>query len=201
MNKKLPVVDEHYQRRLIKSSSKNIDNKDEQDILHRYYREPAYFFANFFLRNGRLPDDDESEGREIMDENVVFQSIRDMDSLFERAKPIDTPIIVYRGVTVGSLEQYKETKQFISTSFNPDVSLGVLHGSPCCMFSITVPVGTKAIFTGNSQQEVILDRNTIIKVNPVATKSVHGRDVYDTIAIPDISISLDSFIEDIKGKR
>ena len=200
---KIPIVNEDTQKALIKTQAhvvnrynyNNGSNRKDQGVLYRYYREPTYFFVNFMLREGRMPNKEEAEKREWMDEGEVMKTIVQLDEVFKKIEPIPAPIVVYRGVALAGIKNYTETVQFQSTSFIPENAYRALHGAGCCLFKVTLPAGTKAIFTGNQLKEVILDRNTKIAVTSMKpVGSAGGVHIYDAVAVNGKLLSMEQFI-------
>jgi len=94
------------------------------------------------------------------DSNVV----RDLDSIFDKAPPIDRDITVYRGVSkkhpLGVLPGY------ISTSYDIQTALEFSDREQgCCMFVINIPKGSKIlpieeVSSNKREKEILLPRST-----------------------------------------
>lgn len=198
----IPIVDENTRKSLLESQASiikkyNTDNGsstlEKQGVLYRYYREPTYFFVNFLLRNGRMPYKEETNNREWIQEYDVINTIKELDNIFKKIKPIPAPIVVYRGIGLNNISGYSNSYQFQSTSFNPDHAYRSLHARGCCLFKITIPAGSKVIFTGNTLDEVILNRNTSIKIIGQSFSNLNGVPMYDTVATTDKLLTMEQF--------
>jgi hypothetical protein len=172
-------------------------------VLHRYFREPTYFYVNFMLRKKRMPSRSELEGREVMDEISVLNVINELDAVFEQVDDIQAPLIVYRAVALSSIDQYENLTQFHSTSFDIDFAKNMLHGRSCCILKITVPSSVRSLFTGNQLNEVILNRNTNIFIDNNSTNDMYynGTKVVNAVAVSETFVSIDNFVAEIREQE
>lgn len=166
-------------------------------ILYKYYRDPWVFYINSYLTIPGMPSEEQLQGREHLDEETVLDLIRDMDSVFSTIKPLQHPILVFRGVRDDNIKQ----GQFYSTSFNIDIT-GGFTGNKCCILEITVPAGVKALITNNTLEEVILDRNTkleLIDSEPRVTST--GVRVLSVVARNVPKKTIETVIDEYKEKE
>jgi len=110
-----------------------------------------------------------------------------IDSIFDGAPPLDSPITVYRGM-VGKIESTLSTS-YISTSLDRDKA-NTFTGNKCCMFEITVPAGAKvlplaAISDVKSENEVLLHRKGVLIVTHEVRNLALDKDYFYSTYIPE----------------
>jgi len=121
---------------------------------------------------------------------------KELDNIFTQIKPIDIPVVVYRGIPLSDISDYNTSLQYQSTTFDLARASSATTPKLCCIFSITIPVGIKAIITNNSQQEVILNRNVGVVVNDKNPLSyVNMKAVFASSAISTDFQSVENFIK------
>jgi len=77
---RLVITTEATQNLLYQQQKHIIEKNNGYDqILGKYYREPYYFYMNFFLREGRMPESHETHGRSVLYESDVIKLIKELD--------------------------------------------------------------------------------------------------------------------------
>lgn len=164
--------------------------KEHDYVLDYYYREPYYWWVNSFLRDGRPPSPTLTGRRAYpVDEQLILYIITEMDKMFERTPPITREIVVYKGIQLRNISELSKTPQYQSCSTDISVAISFLNDTKCCLLEIRLPIGTKALFTNNSNKEVILPRNIMFQLlnrgesEYVLDTSAGSIDIYSAIAV------------------
>ena len=113
---------------------------DVRDGVSLYTRKGMYYEFNKTLAAGDNP--------------VFYDTVYDaLSQAFADVPPLDTPVLLYRGITAGAsgLDMVRLSKQFNSTSYLPGLADSTFiqynfQGQKCCLLKITVPARRKYCF-------------------------------------------------------
>jgi len=140
---------------------------NQRDALERY-RGGAYEEVNGNLRFGVDPLGESRYG-----EGVIEGVSKGLDDAFDAAKGLPEDLTVFRGMRVRGTKDYStlvgktfEDKAFMSTSMMPDVAK-TFSDSDSVIVKLTVPKGTKGIYLGAEETEILLNRGSKIKFTSI----------------------------------
>ena len=128
-------------------------------------------YLRFFTDPGSFQKLSLPEGRKIADA-VLRDYARTLESIILQAPPTLEPITVYKSSTKypGLPEHLKEhheivfQKPFNSTTYNPQLNFGMFlpENPKCCMFSITIPKGSRVLFLAAGLSAYPFEREVLL---------------------------------------
>jgi hypothetical protein len=167
-NEFTPMLSSDNISRYVKQHKEIIESvKGGKDVLDSYFT-TLYGPLNYTLRNGEYPPAKwyAESGKVPVTQTDILEGMETMDAIFSKIEPLQAPILLYRGVAIDDIREYKKALQFHSTTFNPNYAQAAvsMRGKTCCLLKITVLPETKVLFTGNTQDEVIINRDVVVKL-------------------------------------
>lgn len=132
-----------------------------------------------------------SDVANLLQGRTDFEISQIMYEVFELLPATKQTIILWRGIPMKNINQFRKAHGFISTSLDPEIAVGVVKSEEenCCVFRIKVLPGTKivpilAFETDWPEMEILLSAKGDIVVEDVPSETFQDIQIIDATYVP-----------------